>query len=198
VLSLPLPEIVRLLRNPPPSVTAAAEHLVYTSIYAVSLGVEGQIATPWTFMRFPGRRHPFYRVSIPTRYAADCAPEGCAMVVAETSHHPTRHRLDPEQAARDARRGLVELGLLRRGERVVAERVHDIRHGHVVYDHRTRESVRVVLDHLRSRSIHTCGKYGLWKDMLMTGAILTGVETAARIADAVDEDQKKRSSSATV
>ena len=193
VLSLPLPEVVARLKDPPHDVRAAAQNLVYTSIYVVSLGVEEPLGGPWTFMRFPGDRLPFYRVSLPSRYAADSAPAGHGVVVAETSHHPTRYRLDAGEAARGARRGLTKLGVLRRGQRVVVERVHDIRYGHVVYNHRTRESVRIVLDYLHERSVHTCGKYGLWKDMLMTGSLLTGIDVARRIAS----PQKERTSSAT-
>jgi protoporphyrinogen oxidase len=196
VLGVPLPEVVRLLKSPPRRVLAAAENLVYTSIYVVSFGVEEPVATPWAFTRFPGDRVPFYRVSVPTLYAPDSSPAGHAVVVAETSHHPTRHRLDAEDALRGARRGLTELGILPRRARIVVERVNDIRYGHVVYNHSTRESVRTVLDYLNRQSIYTCGKYGLWQDMLMTGSMLSGMDVAARIAAAAG--QKQRSNSATV
>jgi protoporphyrinogen oxidase len=192
VLSLPLPEIVRLLRDPPGDIVAAARDLVYTSIHVVSLGVEGAIETPWTFMRFPGDRVPFYRVSIPSHYADDGAPPGHAVAVAEVSHHPARHRVDADTALRGARDALTELGVVGRHARVVVERVDDIRYGHVVYNHRTRAAVRTVLDHLGSCSISMCGKYGLWQDMLMAGSIVSGMDVARRI------DQKTRSSSATV
>jgi protoporphyrinogen oxidase len=198
VLTLPLPEIVRLLKDPPGSLLAAAENLVYTSIYVISLGVEEPLATPWTFIRFPGDALPFYRVSVPSLYSTDSAPEGHGVVVAEVSHHPTRHRLEPGEAADGARRGLTELGILRRGQRILVEWVHDIRYGHVVYNHRTRESVRTVLEYLNRRSIYTCGKYGLWQDMLMTGSIMTGMDVARRIGDGVEPGQKNRSSSAIV
>jgi protoporphyrinogen oxidase len=196
VLSLPLPEIVVRLKDPPRAVRAAAQDFVHTSIYVVSLGVEGPIEVPWTLIRFPGNHHPFYRVSFPTRYAPDNAPEGHAVVVVETSHHPARHPLAPEEAAQGARRGLTELGVLRPGQRVVVETSRDIRYGHVVHNHRTRASVSLVLDYLSKHSIFACGKYGLWKDMLMTGSIVSGMEVARRIGD--DEAaQKKRSISVT-
>jgi protoporphyrinogen oxidase len=192
VLSLPLPEIVRLLRKPPASVVAASRDLVYTSIHVVSFGLEGAVETPWTFMRFPGDRVPFYRVSVPSLYADDGAPAGHAVVVAEVSHHPTRHRVDAGAALRGARDGLRELGILGRSAHVVVERVNDIRYGHVVYNHRTRAAVSDVLDHLARHSISTCGKYGRWQEMLMTGSILDGMDVARRI------DQRARNSSATV
>jgi len=197
VLSLPLPEVVARLRDPPGAVRAAAEDFVHTSIYAISFGVEGPIEVPWTLIRLPGNQHPFYRVSFPSRYAPDNAPEGHAVVVVETSHHPTRHRVTPEEALRDARRGLTDLGVLHRGQRIVVEAVRDIRYGHVVHNHRTRASVRLALEYLNARSISTCGKYGLWKDMLMTGSILSGMEVARGIADRVEAAQKKRSISVT-
>jgi protoporphyrinogen oxidase len=197
VLGLPLPEIVALLKDPPSAVRSAAEDFVHTAIHVVSFGVEGRIEAPWTLIRFPGSHHPFYRVSFPTSYAPDNAPEGHAVVVVETSHHPTRHRVSPQEAAHGARRGLTDLGVLRPGQRIVVEATRDIRYGHVVHNHRTRASARLVLDHLNARAIYTCGKYGLWKDMLMTGSILSGMEVARRIGEGAEASQKKRSISVT-
>jgi protoporphyrinogen oxidase len=197
VLSLPLPEVIARLKDPPGAMRAAAQDLVHTSIYAISFGVEGPIEVPWTLIRLPGNRHPFYRVSFPSRYAPDNALQGHEVVVVETSHHPARHQLAPDEALREGRRGLTDLGVLRPGQRIVVETVRDIPYGHVVHNHRTRASIRLVLDYLSARSISTCGKYGLWKDMLMTGSILSGMEAARRIADGVETAQKKRSISVT-
>lgn len=191
VLSLPLPAIVAMLKDPPRRVVAAARDLLYTSIYVVSLGLEEPVAAPWTLIRFPARELPFYRVSFPTRYAPDAAPDGHAVVVAETSHHPTRHPLRREEALDATLRGLTRLGILGRGQGVVAERVCDIRFGHVVYNHRTRESVRVVFDYLNARSILTCGKYGLWEDLLMTHSILSGIAAARQVAERSEHAQKR-------
>src|ERR1039457_6608016 len=84
VLSLPLPEIVALLKEPPPEVRSAAENLVYTSIYVLSAGIDGPIP-PWFLLRIPDSALAFYRLSFPSHYSPGSAPEGKAIVVGEIS-----------------------------------------------------------------------------------------------------------------
>jgi UDP-galactopyranose mutase len=180
VLSLPLPTIVSLLVDPPATLIEAAQNLVYTSIYVINVGVEGP-PPPWTLLRFPADHVGFYRLSVPSAYAPESAPDGHVALVAEISHHPTRYPVTPGEALEDVRTGLARLGVVPRAERVVVERLTDIRFGHVVWSHRTGASVRLILDYLNSQSIYTCGKYGLWRDMLMTHSMISGIEVARRI-----------------
>jgi hypothetical protein len=75
-------------------------------------------------------------------------------------------------------KGLEGLSILRRGQRIVVETVRDIRYGHILYNRRTRASMRVILDYLRGHSILVCGKYGAWKDMLIPESIQSGIAAA--------------------
>jgi protoporphyrinogen oxidase len=179
VLSLPLPEIIALIRDAPPQILRAAEDLIYSSIYVVSLGLEGTVP-PWSLLRVPDPKWSFYRLSFPSHYAPGAAPAGHSAIVGEISHHPQRYPLSAGDARQELRRGLEELGILHKGQRVVAETTRDIRYGHVLYNHRTRESMRAILDYLKSQSILVCGKYGTWKDMLIPESIRSGM-AAARV-----------------
>lgn len=180
VLSLPLPEIVRLIKDPPEALTRAAAHLIYASVYVVSFGIEGQVP-PWTVMRFPGPDVGFYRLSIPSAYADGIAPEGASVVMTEISHHPTRHPISPRQAVDQCREGLMLLGLITGKQKILVERIEDIRYAHVIWNQETRSSVRFILDYLKDRSVFACGKYGQWRDMLMTHSMLSGTEAAREI-----------------
>jgi protoporphyrinogen oxidase len=177
VLSLPLPETVSLIRDAPPEVLRAAEDLIHTSIYVVSFGLEGAVP-PWSLLRVPGEEWGFYRLSFPSHYAPGAAPEGHSAVVGEISHHRARYPLSARDARKELQKGLEGLGILRRGQRIVVETMRDIRYGHVLYNHRTRASMRVILDYLRSHSILVCGKYGAWKDMPIPESIQSGMAAA--------------------
>jgi protoporphyrinogen oxidase len=181
VLSLPLPEIVSLLKDAPREVRSAAENLVYTSIYVLSAGIEGP-APPWFLLRIPDSAVPFYRLSFPSHYSPGSAPEGKTIVVGEISHHPVRHSLSASDAWHQFDQGLRRMGILRPGQKILVEAVRDIQYGHVVYNHSSRASIRVILEYLRGNSIFTCGKYGQWRDMLIPQSILTGMAAAREIA----------------
>jgi protoporphyrinogen oxidase len=181
VISLPLSEIVAMLRDPPQAVRAAAEELVYTSIYVVSVGVEGP-TPPWSLIRFPDSGVGFYRLSFPSQYAGASAPPGQSVIVGETSHQPSRHCISPRAAMDDFRAGLRRLGVLRPDQRIVVENLRDIRYGHVIYNHRTSAALGVIFEYLERHAIIPCGKYGLWRDMLMTHSMLSGIDAARQIA----------------
>ena len=180
VSSLALPETVALIRDAPPEVRSAAQDFLFTSIYILNAGIHGPVP-PWTLLRIPNGEVGFYRVSFPSQYAAGCVPEGHEMVVGEISHHPTRYPLSSCEARQQFRDGLERLGILQKGQKTVFESIRNIRYGHVLYNHATRASIRLVLEYLRARSIFPCGKYGLWKDMLIPQSILTGIEAAREI-----------------
>jgi protoporphyrinogen oxidase len=180
VLSLPLPEIISLIRDVPSKILRAAEDLIHSSIYVVSLGLEGAVP-PWSLLRVPDARWGFYRISFPSHYAPGAAPPGSSAVVGEISHHPVRYPLSAGDAREELRRGLEELGIVHKGQRIVAETTRDIRYGHVLYNHGTRESVRLILDFLKSHSILVCGKYGSWKDMLIPESIRSGMAAAREV-----------------
>jgi protoporphyrinogen oxidase len=185
VLSLPLPEIVALLKEPPPEVLSAAENLVYTSIYILNAGIDGSVP-PWFLLRIPDPAMPFYRLSFPSHYSPGGSPEGKAIVVGEISHHPIRHALSRDEARRQFEQGLRRMGILQPGQRILVQTVRDIQYGHVLYNHATRASIRLILEFLRTGSIFTCGKYGQWRDMLIPQSILSGMAAAGEIAALVE------------
>jgi protoporphyrinogen oxidase len=181
VLSLPLPEALGLIRDAPPEVRRAADDLIYTSIYVVSFGFEGT-APEWSLVRIPAPRWDFYRLSFPSNYARGAAPQGSSAVVGEIGHHAVRRPLTAGGAREALRRGLEELGILRKGQPIAAESVRDIRYGHVLYNRNTRASVRTIHEYLRRHSILVCGKYGEWRDMLIPESIASGMAAADEIA----------------
>ena len=180
VLSLPLPAIISLIRDAPSKILGAAEDLIFSSIYVVSLGLEGSIP-PWSLLRVPNPKWGFYRLSFPSNYASGVARPGNSAVVGEISHHPERYPLSAGDARQELRKGLEELGILQKGQRIVAETTRDIRYGHVLYNRGTRESVRFILEYLKSQSILVCGKYGTWKDMLIPESIRSGMAAARQM-----------------
>jgi protoporphyrinogen oxidase len=193
VVSMPLPEIVRRLMDPPSWMEEAARDLVHTSIHVVGIGVDGELGCDGSILRFPDDSVGFYRLSVPSRYASGSAPDGCSSIVGEFAYHAMRHPLTQAAAGEQLRDGLMRLGIVPRGRRVVAESIHTIEYGHVIDNHRTRRSVRSILKYLNDASIYTCGKYGRWQDMLMTHSMLSGIDVARQlVANGAEADAAER------
>jgi protoporphyrinogen oxidase len=171
VSTLPLPETIARIPDAPADIRRAASNLLYTSVRVISAGVEGG-SPPWTFLRLAGPETNVYRLSFPSRYAAGCTPEGYSTVVGEMAYHPVRAPLDLAEARADFQR------MVRRFGRPVVEHVREIRYGHVLYNRDTRASVRHILEYLGRHGIQPCGKYGLWRDLLIQDAIRSGIEAS--------------------
>jgi protoporphyrinogen oxidase len=190
VLSMPLPEITASLMDPPGWLAKAARDLVHTSIHVVGVGVEGELGCVGSILRFPDDCVGFYRLSVPSRYAPGSAPEGCNSIVGEFGYHPVRHPLTPAAARQQLLDGLARFGILNRGRKIVAESIHTIQYGHVIDNLQTRQSARRISSYLKEASVHTCGKYGRWQDMLMTHSISSGIEVARQLASHATRSQR--------
>ncbi|QEH32413.1 hypothetical protein OJF2_08830 [Aquisphaera giovannonii] len=181
-LSLPLPAIVQLIKDPPAEVRDAAAELSYASIYVVSLGVRGRAACPGCIIRYPDPRVDFYRITSPTAYIPGGAPDGCTSLMVELSHHHSRYPVGPDEALHRCLSGLERLGVLGPETSLVTHHTRPIPYAHIVSTHRSPAAIRFLRSFLAGHSIHLCGKYGYWEDMLMPQAILSGMRAAEAIA----------------
>ena len=179
ISTIPLPELISRIPEAPPAVRQAASSLLFTSIYVLSALLEGPVPS-WTVLRFPQPRLGFYRLSFPCTYGV--RPAGSRrIVVGEIGHHPVRHPLSAEEAKQQFHAGLELLGILRQPEQPVAEILRNIRYGHTPHNHRTAAALAIIFDYLDRHSITVCGKYGLWKDLLIPQSIVSGIEAARHV-----------------
>jgi len=181
VLSLPLPEIILLLKDPPKAILEAAEQLVYCSIYVLNLGLTEPLPHPWAIARIPKRDVDFYRVTLPTNYSKASAPDGSAGLTVEVAHHAQRYPVTEEDVRQRIYAGLKHLGILASQRHVKVEWLHNIHYGHIIYTLKTRAALELIFAYLNGHNIYTCGKYGQWRDMLMTPAMQSGMDVARRI-----------------
>lgn len=178
VVSLPLPEILCRLKDPPKMVLAAAEQLIYSSLYVLNAGVDGPSPHPWAIARIPKQNVCFYRVCVPSNYSKASVPEGLSSLTIEVAHHEQRHPLSEMRVRRLIYDDLTRLGILASPKQVVVEWLHNIRYGHVVYNTQTRQALALIFAYLNGQGVYCCGKYGEWRDMLMPHAIQSGIEAA--------------------
>lgn len=184
VLSLPLPEIILLLKNVPKAITEAAEQLVYSSLYILNLGIDRPLSPPWAIGRIPRQDTDFYRVTIPTHYSKACAPNGSDSLTVEVAHHEQRYPLSEQEARQRIYAGLKQLGILTSPDHIAVEWLHNVRYGHIIYSHKTRAALELIFSYLNENGVYGCGKYGEWRDMLMSHAMQSGINTAQQIISA--------------
>jgi protoporphyrinogen oxidase len=179
VSSIPLPRLIRMCPNVPPSVQSAASMLRFTSVYNINFGVDRNLGDKhWVY--FPERRFAFYRVGFSHNFSPFQAPPGCSSIYAEVSYSPWKP-IDKSQIACRVKQDLLTLKILRRSDSVTAEHCLDIPCAYVIYDQNYRRNVDHVQSYVRQNGVRTIGRYGSWEYSGMEDAIWQGRAVASEL-----------------
>lgn len=179
VSTLPLPELVQRLVEPPAAVLEAAARLRATSVTYWDVGVarpNGADDAHWIYFPEPGV--PFYRAGSPSAAVSSLAPAGHRSYYVEVSH--PRDTPCPTSDA-EVLAGLYRVGLLAEGEEPTLVARTTIDYAYVIMDEDYGAARGVVLDWLAAQSVQSVGRYGAWTYDSMEGAMVQGREAAARV-----------------
>lgn len=180
VSTMPLPELVAIIKDVPADIAGAARGLRYVSVYDVSLGIKKPDLTPWHWIYFPEPEFAFYRLGSMSSFSKYAAPEGCTSVYAEISHLSGEAMSDDEAIVRTLG-GMRRCGMLGPGEEPEVAEVQDIKYAYAVFDDHSKRAVPAIMDYLGSKGIMSIGRYGAWEYSSMEDAILEGKRAAERL-----------------
>jgi protoporphyrinogen oxidase len=181
VSTMPLPDLVATLVDPPSAVTDAAAELRATSVTYWDVGVAGANppgAAHWVC--FPEASIPFYRAGSASAAVPSVAPAGHRSYYVEVSHArgtacPTR---DEEVLS-----AMRTVGLLAADEEPVLLHRTTIDCAYVIMDAAYGRARATILDWLSSQRILSIGRYGDWTYDSMEGAMIQGRDAAARVRE---------------
>ncbi len=177
VSTLPLPELVKRCAGAPREVRAAAARLKYISVYNINLGINREKISEAHWIYLPEKNFPFYRVGFPTNFSKAVAPPGCSSLYVEISHRRA-NRIESSRLLDQVMDGLQKLGVLRPSDTPLVSEVRDIPYAYVVFDKNRATALTVIQKYLRSRGIHSIGRYGAWEHTSMEDAIWQGQQVA--------------------
>lgn len=181
VSTMPLPDLVAALVDPPDAVRDAARSLRAASVTYWDVGFTRPNPpgdAHWTY--FPDPDVPFYRVGAPSAVLAGLAPPGCRSLYVEVSHP----RGAPVPATdEEVLQALRRVGLAAENEEpaVMARTTLDC--AYVIMDRGYGAARARLLAWLESERILSVGRYGAWVYDSMEGAIQQGQRAAARVAE---------------
>ncbi len=176
ISSLPLKTLVSLLADAPLRVRAAAARLKAASVLNVNFGISNRDVTDKQWVYVPEKHLPFYRVGFYHNFSSALAPKGGSSCYAEMSYSRERP-IDKKRAPHKVREGLIQMGILKRSDKIAAQWVADIPSAYVVYDAWRGESVALIQKYLRSLDIISTGRWGNWEYAAMEDAIWQGAES---------------------
>ncbi|MFC1610536.1 protoporphyrinogen/coproporphyrinogen oxidase [Myxococcota bacterium] len=181
VSTIPLPDLVSMLDDPPETIVSAARALRAASVTYWDVGVLG--ANPpdsahWVY--FPERDIPFYRAGSASAAVPALAPPAHRSYYVEVSHP---RGVSSPVTDRDILSGMRRVGLLDDEEPAVLHR-STIDCAYVIMDAAYGRSRATLLDWLGMQKILPTGRYGAWTYGSMEDAMIHGREAAAMAREA--------------
>ncbi len=175
--SLPLPELVKIVRDVPTHVLEATAKLRCTSLRYMNLGIaRPDVLGNVQWLYVPEPQYPFYRVGSFSNAVASLAPAGKSSLYVEVAANSPAS--DTEVIA-SVRQFLRERGWLQSDAEVEVEQIRHIRYGYVVFDRHYFASRQAILDYLGAAGVASRGRYGSWVYASMEDAMWDGYTFAA-------------------
>jgi UDP-galactopyranose mutase len=180
ISSLPLPELVGIIKGAPGPVRKAARHLKYNSALCVLLGIKDFKAPGKQWVYFHDPQYSFNRVSFPMNLSGLMAPKGTGSLCAEITYSSSK-RVRQKDILNRVKRQLTDAGICNRGDKIVLKKVLKLDYAYVIYDRQHRKKVDLIHRYLKMNNILPVGRFGEWEYLNMDAAILSGKQAADTI-----------------
>ncbi len=186
VSTIPIQDLIDALPDVPESIRADVHGLRYNSLALVMLGATCEERPPYTALYIPDMRFPFHRLSFPTNFTDEGAPDGHFAVAAEITTNPGDgyHERSDDELIETVIDGIEQMGLIERA-RVEFRAVYRTKHAYVVRTFDYSEKLRRALDYLDSLGITSVGRNAEFEYINMDEAVRRGLEMVEQLDQAV-------------
>jgi UDP-galactopyranose mutase len=174
--SVPLPEILKIIKKAPEEAVKASEKLVYNSLVCFNIGVDRETISDKHWLYFPEKEYIFNRISFPMNLSPETTPKGKSSIVVEVTYRGTKP--DPMETKQKVREGLIRAEILREDDKIEVFETYDFKYAYIVYDLQHRRNVNLIQTYLNSIRVSSIGRFGEWEYLNMDMAILSGKRAA--------------------
>lgn len=182
ISSLPLPELIKRIKDVPQNIMAASEKLLCTSGQLVSLGFNRpDIPKNIWFYIYDEDIQPS-RAYSPSIKSPENAPEGKSSLQFETFYS----RVSPKRLlGGDLIEHVVEKGekmKLWTANDVEVSDYREVKYANVVFDFERKKNVAIIHDYLNQNDIKYIGRFGEWDYLWSDQSLLSGKKITENIA----------------
>src|SRR6266705_2688654 len=164
ISSVPLPELIRMIRGVPQDVRDAAQRLACSTCVLVTIGVNRDDLSESHLTYVYDDDLCFTRLHFPHMFTANNAPKGCGSIQVEVYFSDKYKPLTgtPEDRIEPVIRDLRRMGLLREGDKVLFSNARLLRYANIIFDLERADAVKTVHGYLDDLGIAYSGRYGDW------------------------------------
>ncbi len=181
VSTIPLPRLIERIEDVPQNVKESAKALKYNSLISVFLGISAPRTKEFSWAYFPEVESIFHRVSFPSNYSPEVAPQGHSSILAEITCHVGDDiwNLSDEKLVENVVLRLEELDIVGR-DSVILSDVARMTPAYVIYDSDYDHNIGIVDEFITEFGVETCGRFGQFKYLNMDACIETAMELAKK------------------
>jgi UDP-galactopyranose mutase len=181
--SIPLPDLVDIINDPPEEVVNAAKSLVYNSLVCVNIGLKRPNIIDKHWLYFPENDIIFNRISFPMNFSENTTPGNSSSILVEVTHREPS--LDLENVQKRVIEDLETTGITKENEVIEVCDTSAFKYAYIIYDLDHKKNVKIIHDYLKSVNIIPIGRFGEWEYFNMDKALLSGRKAASRISGAL-------------
>lgn len=172
ISSLPLPEMVKIVKNTPIEVVEAASKLECTCGYHVSIALKTKHIPPYLWWYIYDEDNLSARVHSPSTKSPDNAPEGCSSLQMEVYCKEGEYS---EQEIKQRTVGkLIEKGFIKEEDILFVHLGYE-KYANVIFTEPIYEARKIVRDYLASVGIETIGRFGEWDYLWSDQSLMSGL-----------------------
>lgn len=180
ISTIPLPELVSLLKDVPAEITKAAEELNYTQLLAIGLGVARENISDKHWLYYPEPKYIFNRISFPMNLSGSTTPQGKSSILAEVTFEKGEN-IDVNWAQKKVVEGLISAGILETADEVEVITASEFKYAYVIHDLARQRNVSLIHKFLNAHNIIPAGRWGEWKYFNLDKTIQSGRKAAIKL-----------------
>ena len=176
VSSLPLPELIPMVKGAPSDVLDAARRLACSTCVLVNLGIGRSDLSHAHMTYFYDEDICFSRLSFPHMLSIHNVPEGAGSIQAEV-YFSNKYRpltVPPETLIEPVITDLQRCGILRPDDRIVFRSAMLVPYANVIFDLERATALKTVHGYLDDIGVAYCGRYGDWGYMWTDESFISG------------------------
>lgn len=187
ISSVPLPDLVPMVKGASAEVLDAAKRLACSTCVLVNIGIDRSDVSSAHMTYFYDQDICFSRLGFPHMLSERNAPPGTGNIQAEVyfsdKYKPFAGK--PSDWIEPVIRDLRRVGLLRDGDKILDRKSMLLKYANVIFDLERAEAVKIVHAYLDDVGICYCGRYGDWGYMWTDESFISGESAAERALSAV-------------